>query len=369
MKKLLLLIASCFATTLALAQETRFEYNAYYEYYFENREFDYPAPGPMSSGTINGVSLTPSIGLGIKQSEDIYHRLSLGVDIRRNMGGSKARYLDEVTIFYDGHVRLPDGARFEGSIGVFPRHFCEGEYGRAFFSDSLRFVDRNLEGVLLKYKTDKFYAELGADWMGRKEDFVKERFMIFSAGSYSLSRHLSLGWAGTFYHYAGSVAAPGVVDNNLLNPYIKIGLIERSARKYLRLKVGLLGTYQWDREREPKAGIKLGTEVVLTGKCRSLSFENSFFSGSNFQYLYSNKDLGGNKYGNMLYFGSPFYGLGIYNMAEFAWTPRLGRSLYFSLKARFHFSQDGFLGNSQMLGFIFNFDRTRHPHHGEGRVD
>jgi hypothetical protein len=173
MKKLISISAAVVLGFCAYAQSPKPEYNLYYEYYFENREFDYKVDAPVYSGTINAVAFSPSAGLSFMQGDDIHHRLSLGIDIRRDMGGRNKRYMDELTVYYDGHAHLKNGAMFEGIIGIFPRRFSEGEYSRAFFSDSLRFTDRNLEGALLKYKTKDFYAELGADWMGRRDTFIK----------------------------------------------------------------------------------------------------------------------------------------------------------------------------------------------------
>lgn len=350
------------------------EYGAYYEYFFENREYDYRVQSPVASGTINAMSLTPTVGLNFYQDRSVHHRLTLGADVRREMGSGKGRYIDEVLAHYDGHVRLKDGSMFEGIIGIFPRHFSEGEYGQAFFSDSTRFVDRNLEGVLLKYRSRKLYAELGADWMGQKDTARKERFMILASALWTPRDWLQLGFSGTFYHYAGSVLAPGVVDNNLIEPFVRLDFAQKAGMQELSLKAGLLGTYQWDRKREPSQTIKAGVEAVFTAKKWNISFCNTFFRGDGFQYLYSGKDLGGNKYGNNLYFGNTFYGFGVYDMAEFAWTPRLGRALSLGIRARFHYKADadfssfGFIGNTQTLSFIFDLDRMRHPAWGAGRI-
>ena len=379
LKKLLLISVLALMSTNSFAQlrqnPVKFEYDSYYEYFFENREFDYGVQSPIVSSTINAVALTPTVGLSFYQDRNVHHRLSLGMDIRKDMGsGPDRRYLDEVTLNYDGHLALRDGSVFEGIIGVFPRHFSEGEYGQAFFSDSTRFADRNLEGVLLKYRSNKFYAELGADWMGQKDTLRKERFMIFSALLWEPLDWLDLGFAGTFYHYAGSVQAPGVVDNNLIEPYVRFDVAKYCRMQELSFKLGVPAIYQWDRKREASQTIKAGTEAVLTAKKWNVSFTNSFFRGDGFQYLYENKDLGGNKYGSNLYFGSRFYGYGIYDCAEVAWTPRLGRSLSLAIRARFHlkadydFSSAGYIGNTQTLSFIFDLDRLRHPKWGAGRI-
>ena len=120
--------------------------------------------------------------------------------------------------------------------------------------------------------------------------------------------------------------------------------------------------------RESGASLHPGLQAVLTARRWNVSLQNTFFVGDGMQYLYDRTDSRGDKYGNMLYFGDPFYGLGMYDMCELAWTPQIGSSLFLSLKARFHFGQDGFLGNSQMLGFIFDLDRLRHPEWGAGRT-
>ena len=134
------------------------------------------------------------------------------------------------------------------------------------------------------------------------------------------------------------------------------------------LKLGLMGTYQWDRKREESQTIKAGFEGIFKARFKSLSVTNTFFSGDGFQYLYENKDLGGYKYGRNLYFGNRFYGYGLYDYAELAWTPHLGRTISLALKARFHFCEQGYIGNTQTLSFIFDLDRLRHPSWGAGRT-
>lgn len=373
MKKLFLTFLLALVAALAFAQRrsnpVQFEYDTYYQYFFENREFDYSVPSLTASSTINGLVLTPSVGLSFYDGNNVNHRLTLGIDVRKDMGSGRGRrYLDEVTAHYDGHLALKDGSLFEGIIGVFPRHFCEGEYGQAFFSDSTLFADRNMEGVLLKYRAQKFYAELGADWMGQKDSLRKERFMIISALQWRPADWFQLGFAGTFYHYAGSVVAPGVVDNNLINPYVRFDLARQTGMQELSLKLGLMGMYQWDRKREPAQTIKAGFEGIFKAQKWNVSLVDTFFSGDGFQYLYENKDLGGFKYGSNLYFGNRFYGYNLYDCAEVAWTPRLGRSISLAIRARFHFCEQGFIGNTQTLSFVFDLDRIRHPKWGAGRI-
>ena len=59
--------------------------------------------------------------------------------------------------------------------GIFPRRNMADRYSGAFFSDSLKFYDNNLEGILLKFKHPKAEFEIGCEWMGQYS-------MIFTSG-------------------------------------------------------------------------------------------------------------------------------------------------------------------------------------------
>ena len=67
MKKLFLTFLLALVAALSFAQRrsnpVQFEYDTYYQYFFENREFDYNVPSLIASSTINGLVLTPSVGL------------------------------------------------------------------------------------------------------------------------------------------------------------------------------------------------------------------------------------------------------------------------------------------------------------------
>ena len=99
MKKLLLSFLLALVAVLAAAQRrgnpVQLEYNTYYQYFFENREFDYKVNSLTSSSTINGIALTPSVGLSFFDGNNVNHRLTLGLDLRKDMGSGRGhRYLD-----------------------------------------------------------------------------------------------------------------------------------------------------------------------------------------------------------------------------------------------------------------------------------
>jgi len=373
MKKIFAICLILLAVVPAMGQNPknlRLEYDAYFEYYFENREFDYDNSEYLNSGTINAALLTPSIGFSFAQNKNIQHRLMLGVDLLHDMGKGVQNYqiFDEVTFNYDIHVRTNNGALFEGIVGVFPRRYCEGEYGEFFASDSLKWADRNLEGILLKYKSKNFYAELGEDWMGRFGQTRKERFMIFTAGAWDAKHWLRLGWDASLYHYACSEEAPGVVDMHQLHPYAKFNFAHWTGLQELSLKAGPILTYQWDREREESAEFAGGGEFVLTARKWNVYIQNTLFAqGDDMMRLYDSFDTGGNKYGNNLYFGNPIY-RDFFDMVHIGWEPYVADYLRIKLGVRLNWNADGFMGAQQFFGCSFNLDKVRHPRVGSGRI-
>ena len=157
-----------------------------------------------------------------------------------------------------------------------------------------------------------------------------------------------------------------MVDNHLLEPWVKVGFLRPSTRQEITLKAGLLAGYQCDRVRSSEPVFPIGGEVTLKGRYKSLSLQNAVYFGNNLQPFYGRFDLGGNKYGNDLYFGLPFY-TGFYDRVEFAWTPALTRYLDLRLAVRAHFSTAGFLGWQQCFGLVVNLDAVRRREFYPGR--
>ena len=358
-------------TRFNLAEQTRrdrfaWEYDADFLFHFDNREFAYSQDAITPSMTVNAVVLTPTVGFSVTQSSRVHHRLTAGVELAHDLGSQTWQDLPrEMLLFYDGHIRTRRGV-FEGLAGIFPRRYAEGSYSEAFFSDSLKFYDRNLEGLLLKWRAPRFYAELGCDWMGQAGHERKERFQIISAGSWRAAWWLTLGWTGSFYHYAGSDLAPGVVDNHLLHPWVKLDFARRTPWQELSLQAGPLIGYQLDRMRAETPTVPAGGEAVLTLRRWNVSLQNTAYFGGNLQPLYAGHDLGGFKYSHDLYFGLPFY-TRFYDRLEAAWTPAITRYLSLRLAARAHFSPAGFLGWQQVFSLHFNLDALRNRDFVSGR--
>ena len=349
------------------------EWDVDFDYRFDNREYDASGNLYAYSETVHGVFLTPSVGLGIAQGKGVSHRVMLGADLFRDMGagGQNTDLLREFTFFYDVHVRTEKLA-FEGVAGCFPRQYMEGEYGQAFFDDKYLFTDRNLEGLLLKVRSRRIFAELGLDWMGKKGPTTHERFQVFTHGAWTAADWLSLGWSGSFYHYACSDASPGVVDNHLFSPWAKLDFAEMTGLQRLSLKGSWLYSYQWDRKQGSLQNLS-GAEARLVLGHWDIGLDNSAFFGDDMMPLYAATDLAGDVYGASLYFGNPNCRAGFYDRAELFWQPKLTPYLDLRVSLLFHFgntapSQAGYLGCQQMIAFRFDLDALRHPSSAAGRT-
>ena len=87
---------------------------------------------------------------------------------------------------------------------------------------------------------------------------------------------------------------------------------------------------------------------------------------------YNNIDAGGNKYGNLLYRGEPFYRIfpnkgdfkkiGVYDRLEIFYQPHISDYLDLKLSLFFHFVENNlgnisFAGSRQRLSLVFNLDK------------
>ncbi|MBQ9660998.1 MAG: hypothetical protein IJV37_07045 [Bacteroidales bacterium] len=370
MRKLFCILLFCTLALPASAQRTRegfaWEYDADFQFIFDNREFAFSKDAVIPSGTLNVLVLAPTVGFSFRQSHTVHHRLSAGVELAHDLGsGVWSDIAREALIYYDAHVRTRHGT-FEGLAGIFPRRFLEGYYSEAFFSGLIRNTDRNLEGILLKWRSERFFAELGADWMGQYGQNRRERFQLMSSGRWSATPWLSLGWTGSFYHFAGSELAPNAVDNHLLEPWLKLDAAGHSGWDELSLRAALLAGYQRDRAQSSRPTIPLGGDVMLTARRWGLTLQNETFFGGNLLPLLGQTDPAGNRYGTDLYFCLPTYN-GFYDRVELNWMPRLNRFLTLRLAVRAHFGREGFLGWQQQFYLRFSLDALRHRDIVSGR--
>lgn len=368
----LILLLGCFAYE-AFASEpvadsskvkVGFAYDLNFDMQFDNREFYKSAY--TSSMTIFGTRITPSVGVALEQKNGARHRLMVGIDVLKNFGAANdnSELFKEMTLYYNVQKQLGKTG-FEMVAGVFPRRFAEGSYSQAFYSDSLRFYDNNLEGLLLKFSRPKAHFEVGCDWMGRYDTYRRERFQIFSAGEGQVLPFMSIGYAASLYHFSCSGVSDGVVDNALVNPYMRFDLASKANLQTLSVRLGWLQALQNDRAHVGHYVFPGGAEVVMEVQKWNVGVKNDMFIGKNMMPYYNTIDNAGYKYGSLLYMGSPFYrvwdngrdGVGLADRLEIYYAPKFGAP-YLDLKvsAVFHFDAEKYCGCRQMVSLNFNLE-------------
>ena len=372
---LVLLSASAMATE---KPKVSFAYDLDFEMNFDNREFAKSRFTP--SMTIFGARVTPAVGLSVAEQDGTLHRLMAGVDVMKDFGASPvseliaggqtaetARNLNnlglfrEVSLYYNLRKKVSK-VDMELYAGIFPRSAMGGAYSQAFFSDSLKFYDNNLEGLLLKFRRPKAYFEVGCDWMGQYGTARRERFMIFTAGEGKVLQFMSLGYAGYMLHYANSVKAKGLVDNILLNPYACFELAEYTGLQKLSFRLGWLQAIQRDRAYEGGFVHPFGGEFDQEVRNWNVGIHNKMFYGTDMMPYYNNFDNAGLMYGAQLYFGDPFYrvhddgatGAGFYDRLEVYYEPKLSDWLDLRVSAVFHFNGTRYSGCQQVIGLRFD---------------
>ncbi len=350
-----------------------FVYDVDFDFRFDNREYGSGEFSP--SMTIFGARLTPYAGIRIRTSPDDSHRVMIGVDIMKDFGSGAAPgdLFREILLYYRWDRSF---ARTDMSLvaGIFPRSEMEGSWSTAFFSDSLKFYDNSLEGLILKFRRPSAYYEIGCDWMGLYGDESRERFMLFSSGEARVAgRKLILGYAASMYHYAGSRAVWGVVDNMLLNPYVGADFAGMTGMQKLELRLGWLQSMQNDRRQVGHYVFAQGGELVAAARNWNVGMENRLFYGTDMMPYYDSLDAGGRKYGNSLYFGDPFWqvtadgtGQGFYDRLEVYYEPRIASFLRLKVAAVMHFN-GGFSGWQQIVSLKFDLQSIIGKSSGSGK--
>ena len=351
MKKTITIFLLLLFTFSACAQhKIRFSLDT--QYLFDNHEFDASGGEIIPSETFHFVRFTPGICWEFSGSEDWSHSLNLGLDLIKDAGSTVpfGKILHEAPLYINSCFNQGD-TQFTAIFGVYPRRLVEGWYSELILSEETAQSDFNLEGTLLKYSEGSVSAELGMDWMGKYGYDTKERFQIFSAGCWRLTDMLSLGWCGSFYHYAGSVTAPGVVDNHIIQPYALFDFSSILPVIRLSIRISAFYSYQKDRVRDDLRMLK-GYEMELKAQWKSFYFLNTASLSDDMLPFYYDTDTAGNVYGDNLYRGSKFYS-GFYDRVELGWAPRLSRKASLKLSVRLHYNPSGYLGNEQRFSLLF----------------
>ena len=338
----------------SLFAEGRFFTGSGLNYVFDNHEFARSHNSYIPSETIHFVRVTHLFGWEFEQSDNLTYNMVLGVDLVKQMGtkvNALRDIVEDIPVFFESDYR-DEVKSFTAVLGSYPRKLVKGDYSELLMSEETVETDFNLDGAYLGFAKGRFSTELALDWMGKYGNTRKERFQILSYGSWSVLPALSLGWAGSFYHYAGSVMAPGVVDNHHLQAFVKYDFAQDSRDSELSLKLSALGSYQKDRLNDDLR-LPFGGELEAKAVWKSFGLRNVTSYTKDMLPFYHDTDSAGNLYGDLLYRGSKFY-KGFYDLTELYWSPRLSRKLNIKLSLRYHWGREGLLGSEQRFSLLFD---------------
>lgn len=372
-------------------KKVEFDYDIDFQYYFDNREFKFSQDIFASSKVYNKARISPSFGIRAEQNRNITHLLMVGVDLTKNLGENpngesiyyeeedaetlrNAKHFKDIFYYYNLQARTW-GGNLDLFAGIFPRNVMEGEYSRVFFSDVTKVIDPDLEGLFVKFRSPRLYAEAGSDWLGYRDFDRHERYMVFTAGSYSILDWLSAGWAATYIHVGDSYIFKCDAHDAIVNPYVKADFGKMTGLQELSVKAGGLVSMQIDRTLETEPYYPVAAESVITVRNWNAGIENTFFFGDNmmpYRSSFYTDALDTSYFTDLLYLGDPFYfthrGFASgYDRLELFYEPKISDGLSLRLSAVGHciFPSSevvgSFLGWQAKASVIFDLDLLRHP--------
>lgn len=342
-----LLLLLCVAV-VAPASAQKFLWSADFDLNFDNREY---ADLSVPSQTLFGARLTPMVGMGWGGTQ---HSLMIGADITKTFGRDSRFCEDPELVLYYAYR----GRKFGATAGIFPRKMLLGDYSGAIASDSVRFYDKNLDGVLLQYRGLGGFVELGVDWDGVYSVEEREKFRLFSAGEYT-RQVFTCGYTASVYHFAGRVGVAGVVDNIAVQPYIGAKFEHLLPIDRLSLTAGWIQTFQRDRRSGEKMVAPYGGELRLRLEKWHVGIDNRLYIGQNLMPYFA-------RYGGELYAGERFYAMEggaskLYNRTELYydrtwWSDAVPVSLHAGISLHFI---AGKVVTSQLLQLSVAIDSRR----------
>lgn len=300
-----ILLVAC-ATILALrgavAQEDmKLLLGADFDMYFDNREYVDNRFG--ESQTMFSSRLTPMVGIEWSGK----NRLMAGMDLWSDFGNNNVTFAKARPQVY---YRF-DNKKVAAYAGIFSRDNMIGDYGEMILSDSMRFYDNRMQGVMGQYRGRRGYVELSVDWCGMFSEESREKFRVLSAGRYYFDNYRQRfygGYAFSMFHFAGSkLIAHCVNDNLLLDPYVGARF---NAYFDFDVRLHYIQTFQRDRDNDEKYRTPKGGMLQVRMQKWGVYLDEQLYVGENLQPYYSSyrSEAFPHGYGGELYSGETFFG-------------------------------------------------------------
>lgn len=345
MRRLILLLIALGTLVDLRAEKPKFLYDVDFVTYFNNIEGQNAIE---KDGTLFGMRLTPTIGVGYEDSIVGSHRLMAGVSYIQPFGSNWRQAKVMPTVYYQlGWKGL------KANFGFVPYELLERPLPDFLMSDSMRFVDPNIRGALLQYKDHRGYIDVLVDWRGMMSDTVREAFRLVGVGrGYLMSeagQRFYLGGAGQLNHLSHSEKVLGVCDDIMLNPYAGYSYESEEARYRdwgIRAEAGYLMSWQRDRRAELST-ISHGFRAEVELRWWFVSVREQLYAGGNAMSLYPS-------YGRLLNQGDSKYQATVFSRTDI--RLQLTRWRFVNLYAGWNiiYCKGGHVGNQQEVLARFN---------------
>lgn len=300
----LFLISSVFAQT-QLEGELRFHG------FVDNREY---AKSGRNSQTILGSRLAVETGLFI----DSTHRIRFGLNALKEYGDS-SKFVGNIlpTIYYE----YQHGHNLNFYIGSFPRYPHLKDYPRLLLNDTLDYYKPNIEGMLLKYKGNKFAGSLWIDWVGKQSKLTREAFLVGLDAKLTLGKFF-ISHYGYMYHKAFSDNPANEFLEDNAGSITNLGLALKNVGFLDSLTLSAGPVFSFERVRSlTNILVPRGFVANLEAGYKRFFLENRFYSGQ----------------GHHLLLGDSFYTSKVYNRLDIGWVPFAVKNLEGKLRLSFHF--------------------------------
>jgi hypothetical protein len=382
------------------------DYNVDFHYFFDYRDFSASSGIFMESETINVARFSPSAVVRFNQGREATHRLTLGIDLTKDLGANPTKYVEysqkendpslrntglmKDIFFYYNYIRHTKTGFLGFYAGIHPRTVLQGDYSRAFFADDIIYYDPNIEGVTAQFYSPHFSAEVVTDLMSKKGVDRTGGAMAFTSLEYRPFKWAALGLSAAFTHASGNILYDCDVDYALGSPYIKFDFAPLLGMQEFYLKGAALATYQIDHDiilqdtetgelYDEKPHFPNGIEGTLGLRHWNIGIEDTFYYGLNLMTYRGSayeEIADTDKYVDTIYQGETFYFTRRsvptwYNRAEVYWQPLLTDFVRARVSGIGHLitpaGQDPgtrigpFLGFQAKASLIFDLDAFRHP--------
>ncbi len=308
---ILLFMQLVLAESVAAQEDMKLLVGAEFDTYFDNREYAGSKIG--ESQTLFASRLTPMLGVEWNR----HNRLVVGADLWSNFGDD-TRFLAKARpqVYYQF-----ENSKVTAAAGIFSREKLMGDYTELIFSDSVRFFENRVQGLMGQYRGRRGFVELSVDWYGMYSEASREKFRILSAGRLYFDNYRQRfygGYALQVGHYAGSVNIQNcVVDNLIVMPHVGARF---NAFFDFDVSLHYIQTLQRDRANEAKFRMPKGGMLKLRMEKWGVFLEEQLYVGENQQPYYATfrSEEFPYGYGGDLYAGERFFGTedGVYNKTK-----------------------------------------------------